>query len=125
MTYQKKIPTIGGSTFFRERRGQREILLAAKIIPDVLVTVGGELVWDGVTARRADGSITYLTDDGTAQLLILAKEGQFGNLSGVILDFSRHNAIRELLDRKCAHDSRIKEWKPTPAHDPKVKSVVG
>jgi hypothetical protein len=104
---------VGDSLLSRERPTQREFILRAQYIPDV-VSLRGVYFWDGQTARRPDGRSVILTDDEcAAQLLIMAKRGTWGDLSDVILDWNRHAMIREALDRNGSRaSSEIGEWRP-------------
>jgi hypothetical protein len=109
----KREQTVGNCRFLKERPKERERILREKLIPDVVISRRGAYFWDGRTARTPDGRTVVLSDECALELLVLAKNGAFGDLSKVVLDWNEHAVIRESLERKIPHSiPQVREWEP-------------
>jgi hypothetical protein len=89
----------------KERPDCRKFILRERIIPDI-VRSDGQYFWDGRSARDARSGerrmmFTRAMPDGTPrELRRLARSGQWGDLSGTVLDWFKYSRLREMLDQK-------------------------
>jgi hypothetical protein len=97
--------TLGTERMMLKRRPEcRNFILKANLLPDI-VRVGTEHVWDGRTARDASNgqrkTLTREMPEGTErELRRLARSGQWGDLSGTVLDWFKYSRLREIVDGK-------------------------
>jgi hypothetical protein len=113
--------TVAQSLFSKERPKQREQIIRENLIPDVLFS-RGRYFWDGWSARRPDGRRIILPDACSAQMLLMARSGFWGDLSAVVLDWNAHAVIRESLDRKRSSE-HVKEWEPGGRESEKARGA--
>jgi hypothetical protein len=80
----------------------RQVILREGLLPDILRDARGRLFWDGLSARRPDGS-RRLYGAGTPtrmnlELKLMAVEGLWGDLRSVTLSWYRYSLLRDAID---------------------------
>jgi hypothetical protein len=87
----------------------REQIIREQLVPDILRDARGRLFWDGMSARRPDGS-RRLYGAGTPnrmhlELKRMTTEGYWGDLRAVTLSWYRYSVLRDSIDAKLPRGS--------------------
>jgi hypothetical protein len=83
----------------KERPVCRELIIKGGFVPDVICHQG-KYFWDGMSARGADGVRRIFAAPVSVQIKVMAKEGFWGDLANVQLDWFRHSRLRDAIDGK-------------------------
>lgn len=87
-----------------ERPECREVIIREGLLPDVLRDARGRLFWDGMSARRPDGSRALfgvgVPNHLHLELKKMAVDNFWGNLKSVTLSWHRYSLLRDQIDGK-------------------------
>ncbi len=114
--------TLGTERMMLKRRPEcRRFILKENLIPDI-VRMGNDTFWDGRSARDALSGerrmFTRAMPDGTPrELRRLARSGQWGNLSGTVLDWFAYKRLRECVEgKRPGVFEGVSLWNPETRH---------
>ena len=82
----------------------REQIIREQLVPDILRDSRGRLYWDGMSARRPDGSRRLygvgVPNRMHLELKKMAAENFWGDLRAVTLSWHRYSLLRDAIDGK-------------------------